>query len=211
MKNKTLLKIAGIIGLFTILTSWDSYRIQNLAAVLSQAPSFADEDRGVDVFAKAYTKEESERYLNRNVPGLGYQPIQVIVQNKTGDTYILSTDGIDLPVVKSKEVVGKVLKKAIPRSIGLKIAGLFFWPLLIPDAINSIVTMKMQASLRKDLAAKTINEDLIPSYSTINRVFFVKTEDYRENFVITLKELQKETPMVFEMHPPKPEEPSEGQ
>lgn len=188
-KNRVFnLGAVALVGLMAILTSWEGFRHGHMAALSSSMIAFAQEAKGLKVTAKSYSKSESKKYLNRNLQSLGYQPIQVTVENNTNDSYLLSRDSISQPNDTARKVASKVIKKALPRSIGLKIASLFFWPLMIPSTIEGIYTLKTQAQVRKELSAKgvrDVGEEVAP-YSTYNRVIFVPKDEVRDTLTVTL-------------------------
>lgn len=143
---------------------------------------------GVYIQAKAYTVQESQKYLHRDLPSRGYQPIQISIQNNTPQVFALCNQSIDMPLVTGKQIAGRVLAESIPRAIGFKIASLFFWPLMIPGTIDSMITLKSHHKIKKELTSKSVKDyqEIILAYSTINRVIFVKRGDYEPHFHLSL-------------------------
>lgn len=146
------------------------------------------QDTGVIVEAKAYSGIESQKYLHRNLPSRGYQPIQISIQNNTPQTFALCSQSIDLPLTSEKQIAKGVFIEGIPRSIGFKIASLFFWPLMIPGTIDTMVTMKCHQKLKRNLTTKSVKDyqEIILAYSTVNRIIFVKAEDCQPHFHVSL-------------------------
>jgi hypothetical protein len=180
--------IVTLLGLGMILTSWDSYRRGPIASISSNTHVFARDAKGVKVFAKQYTRSESKAFLDRNLIGYGYQPIQVTVENNTAESYVLSRDGISLPSASGKKVAMSISKKAFPRSIALKIASFFFMPMMIPSTLDGIYTLKNHMQMRKDYSAKGVKDEdeKIAPYSTFHRVVFVPNKEMRETLTVTL-------------------------
>jgi len=163
-------------------------RPQTLPFVGSMLEPFSEE--GIHIRAKVYSPRESMIYLNRDLIHRGLQPLQVTIQNNTGNSFYLSNSGLDLPNMPSKAVAGKLMRSAIPRSIAFRIAGFFFWPLLIPGTIDSIITMKNYFDIRQDYYAKSIKDqpELIVPYSTVNRVIFLPSDLDADQFTLYLQE-----------------------
>lgn len=188
--KKRLFNISAItlIGLMAVLTSWEGFRQGPIAALSGSLVAFATEAKGLKVTAKSYSGSESKKYLNRNLLSLGYQPIQITVENNTRDSYILSRNSISQPCVTAGKVASTMTKKTLPRSFGLKIASLFFWPLMIPSTIEGVYTLKTHKQVKQELTAKGIREDgeEIPPYTTFNRVIFVPKKELRETLTVTL-------------------------
>lgn len=149
-------------------------------------------ERGVHIRAKAYNAEESRAYLKRNLLSKGVVPIQMTIQNNTGESYILSKNGLDLDELSAGAVAHTVNRNYIPRSIAFKIAAFFFWPFIIPSAIDTVLTLRYHFELKRDYAAKSVKEEgevLLP-YSTTHRVIFVRNQHLTQDFTLYLQDLQ---------------------
>lgn len=190
---RNVVSLVAITAVMCLFCEMERYNYHALAP-LSTTMTFSKEEEGIQVFAKVYTAEESKSYLQRDLLMRGYQPIQITVHNNTSKPWVLYPEGIDLPVVTSKRVASLIIRSALPRSIGLKIASFFFWPFTIPSTIDSIRTLKAHKKLKRDLAAKSIKpqSESVPAYSIVNRVFFVKLKDYPGKFSITLMDQETE-------------------
>jgi hypothetical protein len=158
-------------------------------------------ERGLFVTSKAYDQEESKKYLNRDLLSRGYQPIQITIQNNTSSSFYLSTDSVNLPQEATGTIVRKVMKPVLARSIGYKVAGLLFWPLMIPGTIDGIKTIHSYSKLSKEFAAKAVKsqDEMLLPYSTIQRVLFVAQKEFRNAFVLTLVDQQTGRTQDFEM------------
>lgn len=194
---KCLVCLTTFIGMIFLLSGYDKVRPTTAPFVGSMVEPF--KDKGVHIRAKAFTPQESKRYLNRNLQKWGYQPVQLTIQNNSGDTYFLSSEGVDLPTSGSSDVAMSVWRSTIPRSIALKVAGFLFWPFMIPSTIDSILTFKTHLELRGDLHAKSIKdeEELLLPYSTVHRVIFVPMEKFSDVFTLHLQEEKNQTSHPF--------------
>lgn len=174
-----------MIKLITIKTIFILLIAFNLHGNVS--PTFKN---NLEITAKAYTSQECECNLNRNLLRKGYQPIEITLENHTSKTYFLSLEGVDIKTVKPEEIVNNLHMQHVPKAVAFKVAGFFFWPLIIPGTIDGIITMKTHLNLKRDYKAKSIKmekEPLIP-YSKIHRVIFVKRATLAKSFTIHLKE-----------------------
>jgi hypothetical protein len=184
MKSKIFIVIFGIVGLFSILTIRENYKTNSSVPEFKSLAPFTEE--GLEVSYKALSSNESNEYLNRDLLDFGYQPVHVTIQNNTPNAYEISPENVSMPLVSDKEVVSQLMKAALPRSIGFKIASFFFWPLMIPSTIDSIKTYTTRKSLRKDFAAKAFKDEILLPFSTTHRIIFVSMEDYQDDFTINL-------------------------
>ena len=196
-KKKNFIWLAGIVGLFLVMGSWNHHH--SSAIIAQHSASFAPEEKGVQITTKKYTEEESRSFLAHNFGALGYTPIEITIQNNTGKSYALSAASVPLACERGKDAAWSVTKKTIPRAVGFKIAALLFWPLAIPDAINSIQTYKAHRTLVKDLTAKTLKEqdEIIVPYASVKRVLYVKKEAFQENFSVALQEIDGKDLLVI--------------
>lgn len=167
---------------------FNSYQPQTLPFVGSMLEPFAQE--GIHISAKAYSVRDSIVYLDRDLLYRGLQPLQVTIQNNTGRSYFLSNSGVDLLNVPPKAIARKITQSAIPRSIALRIAGFFFWPIIIPATIDSVITMKTHFNIKRDYYAKSIKDrpELIVPYSTVNRIIFLPADQMTDTFTLYLQE-----------------------
>ncbi len=199
MNKKLLISCVALLGLASILTSFERFDRKALASLETSLPAFSADAKGLTVSAKKYTSGESKDYLNRNLMSSGYQPIQITVQNNTPDAYNFSREGVSLPTASPSKVAMSVSKKGLPRAIGLKVASFFFWPFIIPDTINGIHAMKSHYKMRKDYGAKAVKEkdEEISPYSTVHRVIFVPKDEVRETLTVTLLSKEDKDPISF--------------
>jgi len=184
---KSISLIICVVSAVFFISGFEVYHPETPQFVGSIAEPFRE--KGVHISAKIYDGKESKAYLDRNLLHVGFQPVQVTVQNNTEDTYILSSEGVEVNSSTSSEVAGSVTRTAIPRSIGFKVAGLFFWPMIIPGTIDSIITFKSHLQMKKDYHAKSIKNEgeLLPPYSTVHRVIFLPSNEIPEEFTLHLQ------------------------
>jgi hypothetical protein len=157
---------------------------------------FADKER-VSISIKPLSVAESEKYLKSDIFDLGYKPIQITVENQSPDPYLINEESISLPSINSKEIAKATKRSSLPTSIGLKVAGFIFWPFSIASGMHGIKTLQNYQRIQKDLWVKSVKEEIIPPYTTMNRVFFVKTEDFKDCFYVTLTNQETLESKVF--------------
>lgn len=194
MKKNLVFGVPTLLSMLLLLSSWNS------CALNAFAPVPAVEERGVFITSKAYTPEESKQYLDRDLQSRGYQPVQVTFQNNTGDTFLYNEGSVSLPSANPSKIAFKVSKSAIPRSIAYKVAGLFFWPFMIPGTIDSIRTFKSHKLMKKEFKARAIKEEAIPPFSTLHRMIYVPMGEFKEVFTIELTDFSTLKSKTYEIH-----------
>jgi hypothetical protein len=145
-------------------------------------------DSKLRITAKTLDSEQSKAMLGRDLIDRGYKPISLTIENHTKRTYRLAADSVDMPVSKASSVSMRIAKRGLPRSIGYSIAGFIFWPFMIPGAINSIKGAISYKKLNSELKAKGLKKDgeVIPPYTTMTRVLYVRADDYKPSFTLKL-------------------------
>ena len=155
------------------------------------------EKEAIRLSIKTLSPEESKKYLTQDVTDLGYMPVQLTIENRTADPYSLSPDSIGIHLADAEEVADKIVRKSMPRAIIFRVAGLIFWPLSIPGTISSLMTTKSRNDLERNLSAKSVKEEVIPPYSTLNRIFFVPINEYQGDYEISLQNLEDLSSRIF--------------
>ena len=202
IKKKLFIPFFAITGFLVILTGQGNISsLSPLPTLFSGKELFAEEDR-VRILVKSLDTEESKKYLKSDLLKAGYTPLQITIENQSSDPYLITPESISLPLISPKEIAGLVKKSALPASIGLKIAGFLFWPLSIPSTMHGIKTMQSYKILKKDLLIKSVKEELIAPYTTMNRVFFVKTEVQQEEFTVSLVNQETLETKLFSVRDP---------
>jgi len=190
MRSLFNLIFVGIVAVSIVFFTreYETYRPQAMTLTGSQLEPFSEE--GIHIAAKAYSRKESLIYLNQDLLHLGLQPLQLTIQNNSSRSYYLSRDGLALPHLSSRQVAGKLHQGAIPRSIVFRVAGFFFWPFLIPGAVDSILTMRSYFLVKRDYESKTLKRDpeIIVPYSTVNRIIFLPADQVSSSFDLYLQD-----------------------
>jgi hypothetical protein len=190
--------LLALTTIFVLTTSWDRYQFHPLKPVTTELlPTFSLHHIQVNITAKAMTSNESKKNFGHDLISRGVQPLQLSIQNNTSNEYSLCPSSVDLPRIEASTVAFKVTKSTIPRAIAYKIASFFFWPFMIPSTIDSIRVLAHHSSLKKDLMAKSMKNEVVAPYSTFHRVLFVPQDEFKETFKVTLIDLDTLEPSEF--------------
>ena len=185
-KRSTNFVLASVLGLSTLLFGFDVWKGANgepFNVAAFEDPIF--DKRQISLTTKALSHDESKALLGRDILDRGYQPVQLIIQNNSSRTYAIPKEKISLPTVPADTIALKVMKTALPRAIGWKIASFLFWPLTIASTIDGAKSLTTYKKLKKELTAKTMKADEeIGPYSLARRVIFVPKEKYKQDFEV---------------------------
>jgi hypothetical protein len=200
--KKSLNHLLLVSTTLALLSSCASYKAAPLNSLSSELIESApvEERSPLQVAAKAFTKDECNRYLGRDVIAKGYQPVQIYIQNETDKSYFFSLNRIDLPHARPEEVATKVHTSTVGRVLGYGIPGLILlWPLLVPAVVDGIKSSDANTALDVDYSCKVARDQVINPYSYYNKVLFVPTSDYQASFHVTLIDQQSNTPTTFDV------------
>jgi hypothetical protein len=200
MKKTTYIGL-GISTLFIFLTSCASYSASPLNSlesdvVISQTPDSGLND--IAIGAKAFSKADCQRYLDRDVISKGYQPVQLYIQNSTNKNYVFSLNRISLSSARPEEVADKVHTNTAGRAAGYGAAAWFTFGLFaIPAVVDGIKSSNANEALDSDFSSKAARDQIIFHHSHFNKLLFVPVGDYQSTFTVTLVEQGSGTPKTF--------------
>lgn len=150
---------------------------------LTQSQDLFVQDGEIVLSIKPLTPEESEKYFQNDLKDLGYQPVQVTIENQSQDPYQIEIDSINVEMATAKQVAKAAKRSSIPGSIGFKVAGFIFWPFSIAGAFHGLQSIKAYDQFKESLEVKMIKEETVAPYTIMNRVICIPVSssiDYLE-------------------------------
>lgn len=193
MKSKLILSLCSILAILGMVATVDNQR----AVSQCQATKPFEDEGQVTLTAKAYNEEESAAYLNKNLIEHGFRPIQITVENKSSKSFSISPSGFNVPAATTDDVTSQILVSKIPVSAALSIAGFFFWPVSALSAASSVVSYKSHRKTVRSLRAKAVKQEVIPAFSSVNRILLVKEKEMPEGkLTLTLIDIESLSPLV---------------
>jgi hypothetical protein len=177
------------------LTGCASYN----ASALSQEVilgSTIREQESVQLVAKAFSKADCKKYLDRDVLRKGYQPVQIFIQNNTNNSLSFSVDRINLPHASPEEVARNVHTSTVGRAVGYGAGALLIAPLAIPAIVDGVMSAQANAALDDDFYSKTAKDQTISPYSFLNAIIFVPCANFLRDCSITLISQKTGVPVV---------------
>ena len=168
-----------------LLLSLSSCASYNASPLCNPSPDLIQTvfpEDGITIVSKAFTKEDCEIFLDRDVLAEGYQPIQLYIQNNSDRGYIFSLNRINLPVAPPAEVAEKVHTSTVGRAVGYGAGAFILWPLAIPAIVDGVGSSKASKRLDKDFSAKAARDQVIFPHSHLNSIIFVPVHGYQDTF-----------------------------
>lgn len=203
-KSKRLLSFAAALSIAAVLSGCASYNASPLKSldsdtIITHIPPAEINDH-VIVRARAFTKDDCKKYLDRNVIAEGYQPIQLYIQNNSERNFIFSLNRITLPLARSEEVANKVHTNTVGRIVGYGAAAVFTCGLFaIPAIVDGVKSANANEALDHDFSMKVATDQVIPGHSYFNKLIFVSRSEYQSLFSITLIDQESRKPKTIEV------------
>lgn len=199
MKLKRILFLAPVLASALILASCASYSASPLCNPSPDLVQFASPQERITVISKTFSREDCNRFLDRDVIAEGYQPIQIYIQNESENNYIFSLNRISLPIARPSEVAEKVHTNTAGRAAGYGAGALIIWPLAIPAIVDGIKSSQANDALDNDFAAKAAKDQVIFPHSHLNAIIFVPTHAYQDSFTLTLVDKESNQPKILNL------------
>lgn len=180
MKSRLL-----FLAILPLLAGCANYRLCPLKRLsLKSVPQHQD----ILFAAKTFNYSDCKIYLDRDVIGAGYTPIQLAIKNESERCLEFSIEEINLETVPTRVVAKSVYLSVWARALGYGIPGMFIicWPLLIPAVVDSIWAVEANKSLLKDYLDKSIPDKTIIPDSGLEGLIFVSNNNYQNLLEVKL-------------------------
>lgn len=197
MKAKKIIFISSALALALSFTSCASYSASPLCNPSPDLIQTAPRNEGISVVSKTFTRNDCDRFLDRDVLAEGYQPVQIYVQNDSDKSYVFSLNRITLPVARPEEVAEKVHTSTAGRAAGYGAGALILWPLVIPAIVDGIMSSNANDALDNDFLGKAARDQVIFPHSRFNAIIFVPVHAYQNSYTITLIDHDSKEPKMF--------------
>jgi hypothetical protein len=166
--------------------SYQASSLGNLSPILVTSNKTGLHD-DVIVCAKTFDKNDCKKYLDRDVIGHGYYPVQIYIENNSDRDYLFSLNRVSLPCARPEEVAEKVHTSTVGRVAGYGAAAFFTCALfVIPAIIDGVKSSNANTALDSDFGAKAARDHVIYQHSHSNMLMFVPSNAYQPTFTVTL-------------------------
>ena len=186
-----------------ILCSGCAYQPKKLAVHEKVELSYKSEKEGLQLCVYATPALQNHGYFKE------YVPLRLQIKNKSKSTYILNSKNISLEITNvdelKKNIPKVVLSYFIPSAI-FTLGGVFFWwqicfPLALVGGVASVFFGKFHkqkiTKRLKGMTLGTYEKVRIRPFCTIDKVVFVKKENYNPRFKLNLFNVQEEKFLTF--------------
>ena len=182
LKNMPLLSLTSIILIG--LSGCAKYSARPIKPIVTVGQSA---ENSIAFSYKVFNTVECKRYLGRNALAKGYQPIQVTITNNTNHYFNISPSSFSCNCLDPDEVAENMHSSTVGRAVGYGVPAFLLFPILaIPAIVDGIGSSKANHRLDDDYAQKSLSDETIAPYTTINGVIFVSRGEYTDNITVTL-------------------------
>jgi hypothetical protein len=198
VKTKNTLKTFLVATCLCFLAGCANY---SASALTNLNPDFilnsSSQPSNLKAAAKAFSKADCKKYLDRDVMSKGYQPVQLFIQNNTKKSYSFALNRISLPHARPEEVAEKVHTSTVGRAAGYGVGALLLWPLAIPAVVDGIKSSQANEALDNDFSAKAARDQVLQPRSYLNTLIFVPSSGYTSSFTVSLIDIETNQPVIL--------------
>lgn len=179
--------------MLVLLTSLNSFGISDYKAFplknLADYKTSNTNDSFISFNHYFFNKSDCKKYLGRDkIISRGYQPIQIKFTNNSERFLKLTLDDFSCPCIDYEYVVDHVEFNTMARVLGWGIAGVFFFPFIIPAVIEAVKSPKANYKLFIDFSKKALITQVVKPFSSVNGLIFVEANNANKDFSFVLKD-----------------------
>jgi len=152
---------------------------------------------------KVLTTQDCKKYFNsRAIIKKGYQPVYVSFTNNTSFNCAVSLDSFSFRCANYQDVANSLHRNGMMRGVCFGLAAPIFLPLIIPAFIQGLGAGEYNELMDIDFAYKAFKNRIVSSYAMVDGVVFAATDQFCEDFTITVKMLERNNFIVVpSVHP----------
>lgn len=148
------------------------------------------QDSKIFIAAKAFNKQDCQKYLDRDLLSSGYQPIQIIIKNQSDKKVAFSPDDLNLSTISVEEVISRARTSTVGRAAGYGAAAILVSDLfIIPAIVDGVKSAKANEALVADYHHKTAKQQTIQPNGILNKLIFVSKTHCPSSFKVILSEV----------------------
>lgn len=188
MHKPTLLYLFIII--FSLNGCIDKVNQLKYLPAINISDSFYQIQDDIALTAKALSSAESKKHFGTDLISQGYIPIQIRIENRTPDDYILRPSYLDL-IIADPLKISKLLHwdtSTFVMTTGC-LSLLFWWPATIWVGQTGYDMYKINKSTNETVYQTSLNDTQsveIEAYDILNKFIFVKRSDFTSRFTLKL-------------------------
>lgn len=190
--------IIGVIIVLTVMSGGcATYKTYSLPTSDIYNLSNRQEKGGVIVGIKFFEPRELKAIFGTNTLKKGIEPVYIIIDNKSSNTYIFSRRRINRTIIPVDIVVQRCGFHTLARASRWGIPGAVLWPLLVPAVIDGISSSETNKKMASDYEYKEIKDGRIFPGTVLNGCVFIDTIKSGEEFNIRIQDIEDNEILLF--------------
>jgi hypothetical protein len=152
---------------------------------------FSQEAEDIQVVTRKLSDRECITCFDSKTTAKKYDAVQMYVKNNRDKPIVLSANKLDIEIENVKNISKTIYRNTAGRVAGYGIGALFFWPLIIPAAVDGAKSSKANFEVDQDVKVKVLGQndtEIIQPGAAVNKIFFVPKDKMRKEFNVTLIE-----------------------
>lgn len=156
------------------------------------------EKNGLIAVADILDAKETKRIFQFDLQSKGVQPVYIVIDNRSTQTYEFSKANLNKNALSSQEVSEKCKFSTVGRATTYGVIGLFIWPFLIPAVVDGVGSANANKKIEDDYAYKEINDKTrIAPNGMLTGIVFVEKMKPGENFDMRLLDVETSELALF--------------
>jgi hypothetical protein len=160
------------------------------------------EQNGLHMAVKFFEPSESREIFQRNIGEKGIDPVFIVIDNRSKNTFQFSKSMVNKNTIPADEVAKMCHFSTVGRATGYGVAGLFIWPLLIPAVVDGMGSASANERMRDDFSYKEIKDERISPNGLLNGVLFIEKMKSGEEVAIRLQNVETNETVLFSFRKP---------
>lgn len=190
-------RIMSLLLIVCLTSGCATYRAGRLPSMnLSSFQNVLNQD-GLQVGVKFLDARESKQIFGVGKMHKLYQPIFIVVDNRTKSTYEFRKRMLNRGTISAEEVAKECGFSTVGRATGYGIAGLFIWPLLIPAVVDGVGSSNANQRMEDDYIYKEIKDERVVPNGLLNGVVFLDKMKDGEELVVRLQDVETNDIKLF--------------
>jgi hypothetical protein len=195
--------LVAILLISSITFSCARYTTSNLPTNNVMDYANRNEQKGVNLACKAFDVRETKSIFSANTMEKGYQPLYLIIDNRSPSTYQFDKRScLSKRCTPAEEVAKECGFSTVGRATAYGVAGLFVWPLLIPAVVDGVGSSNANQQMQNDYLYKEIKDGRIVPNELRDGVVFVDRVKPGELLTVRLRNVDTEEILVFDLELP---------
>lgn len=191
-------KILGIVAVIAmLLQGCASYKAAALPSNDVSTFRNRQEQNDVKVGVKFFDSSESKRIFGVSEVYNNYQPAYIVIDNKSKSSYDFSKQMLNQSIQPADTVAEECGFSTVGRATAYGVAGLFFWPLLIPAVVDGVGSSKANKQMKNDFSYKEIQDGVIQPNGMTSGIIFLNKMKNGENLTIKLRDVDNNDVVPF--------------